>query len=173
MSNQVTVTSIDALESFRAALIVFLTKARRSVDNVGDDVRRTRVWLQHECRLRWETEVRKQQKALDQAKAELMNAKLSSLIDSVGMHQAAVFKAKRELAHAEEKLRNVKRWNQHFESLADPLLKKVDGLRQFLDHDLPKGVTFLVHAQGTLEAYAETHAPEQQPVPAGEPDPPQ
>ena len=53
MSEQAKVTSIDVLESFRAALIVFLTESRRSLDEVTDAVRRTRMWLQQEQRVQF------------------------------------------------------------------------------------------------------------------------
>ena len=42
------ITSLDALESFRAALIVFLTTGRRTADEVIEQVRRVRLWLQNE-----------------------------------------------------------------------------------------------------------------------------
>ena len=46
MGEQVKVTSLDALEAFRARLIVFITKAKRSVDMATDEVRRARQWLE-------------------------------------------------------------------------------------------------------------------------------
>ena len=59
MSEQVKVTSIDALEAFRANLIVFLTKAHQSIDEVSDAIRRTRNWVQHDQRVHWEGEIRR------------------------------------------------------------------------------------------------------------------
>ena len=79
--------------------------------------------------------------------------------DNISFQQNAVRKAKAALAHAEEKLRNVKAWNRNFDGVADPLAKQLEGLRQFLDFNLPKGVTFLVQSTRTLEAYAEVHEP--------------
>ena len=56
MAEQAKVTSLDALESFRAKLIVFLSKSRRSIDEVSDEIRRTRNWLQGEQRVHWEAQ---------------------------------------------------------------------------------------------------------------------
>ena len=46
------------------------------------------------------------------------------------------------------------------------------GLRQFLDFDLPKGITFLVQAARTLDAYSETHEPKSATTSAPEAQPP-
>jgi len=46
MGNQAKVTSTEALDAFRSNLIVFRAKAKKSVDEVTDEVRRTRGWLQ-------------------------------------------------------------------------------------------------------------------------------
>lgn len=163
MPEQVRVTSFDALESFRASLIVFITKANRSVDEVRDEVRRTRLWLQHDQRLQWEGEVHRWEKKLDQAEQELMSARMSGLRETVTMQQAAVNRAKRALAESGDKLRRVKLWNRDFDGLAEPLTKRLDGLREYLDHDMPKSVTYLVQAIRTLEAYAGPDAPENKP----------
>jgi len=156
---QAKVTSLEALESFRSQLILFLTKANRSVNEVLDDVHRTRTWLQNDQLLFWEREYRRRTKVLDQAESELMSAKLSSLRDNISLQQMAVLKAKRALAEAEEKRRNVKQWNRNFDSCTDPLTKKLESLRSFLENDLPKGVTYLANARKTLESYAQTPAP--------------
>lgn len=171
MAEQAKVTRLDALESFRASLIVFLAKARRSVDEVCDEVKRTRHWLQHEQRLHWETQVKKRQKVLDQAQQELMSARFSEFVDTPSMQQLAVRKARRALEEAQEKLRLVKVWNRDFDNLADPLVRKLESLRFYLDHELPEGVSFLSQAQRTLESYAETPLPEGS-ITAPQPDTP-
>ena len=159
MGEQVRVTSIDALEAFRASLIIFLSKAHRSVDEVGDEVRRTRMWVQSDQRLCWEGEIRRRRRTLDQAEGELMTARLSGLRDNTSAQENAVRKARQAVAEAEKKLHNVKIWSRDFDHRIDPLTKKLEGLRQLLDHDMPKAIAYLLQAQKTLEAYAETHAP--------------
>ena len=154
MSQQAKVTSLDALDSLRASLIIFLGKARRSLDDAGDELRRMRLWLQHDMRTRWENEARKCRRTLEAAEQELFSAKLSGLRENLNLQQTAVRKAKQALEHAEEKLRNVRGWSRNYEAAADPLAKRLDGLRQFLDHDLPKGITYIVQMQRTLGDYA-------------------
>jgi hypothetical protein len=160
MGNQARVTSTDALESFRASLIVFLGKARRSVDDVSDEVRRTRQWLQHDQRLLWEGELRRRAKALERAEQELMSVRLASHQESALLaRQMAVNKAKLALSEAEDKIRKVKMWGQNFDNRADPVLKRLESLREVLNQDMPKAIAYLANALRTLEAYADMQAP--------------
>jgi DNA repair ATPase RecN len=159
MATQAKVTSTEALESFRASLIVFLSKARRSLDDASDEVRRTRQWLQHDQRTHWEGEFRRRTKQLEQAQQELMSARIASHQESALMaRQMAVAKAQREVAEVEGKLRKLKAWNQNYDSCADPVIKRMDRMRQSLD-ELPKAIAYLASVQKTLEAYAESAGP--------------
>ena len=171
MAQQAKISSLDALELFRTSLIAFLTRAHRSVDEVGDEVRRMRGWLQYDQRTHWEQEIRKGRKLLDLAEGELMTAKLSNLRDNISAQQNAVRKAKEALDHAEKKLRMVKKWARDFDGATEPLTKRIESLRSLLDYDLPKALAFLVQAQKTLEAYAETAPKLSGPAPAADPAP--
>jgi len=155
-SNQAKVTSSEALDFFRASLIIFQSKARRSLDDAADELRRTRMWLQHDQRVRWENELKKCRQVLARAEQDLLSAKLSGLRDNITFQLNAVRKAKAALEHAEVKQRQVKKWNQTFDAVADPLGKRLEGLRQYLDFNLPKGIAFLVQAARIIEEYAAT-----------------
>src|SRR5688572_5667525 len=136
------ITSLDALESFRAALIVFMTTGRRSADEVIEQVRRIRIWLQGDQRLHWEAQIRKRRKMLDIAQQELFSARLSGIRASTTFQQNAVRKAKEAVEEAETKLRNVKHWSRDYDHLVEPFVKRLEGLRYYLDYELPKGVHF-------------------------------
>ena len=164
MSTQARVTSIDALETFRANLILFLNRSRRAMDEVGDEVRRTRVWLQIDCRMRWEAEIRRRSKLLDQAQQELMSSRLTGHQEALLLRQTAVHKAERALREAEGKLRRAKQWARDYDNVADPALKRLESLRSYLDLDMPKAISYLVNAQLTLEAYSEGMAPSTTPA---------
>ena len=73
MAIQAKITSTEALETFRSALIVFMTKGRIAVADASDAVKRTRQWIQHDQRVHWEGEYRRKQKLLAQAQAELLS----------------------------------------------------------------------------------------------------
>ena len=51
MPDRAHVTSVDALEAFRSSLIVYLSKARPTLEEVSSDVQRMRSWLEGEKRL--------------------------------------------------------------------------------------------------------------------------
>jgi chromosome segregation ATPase len=161
MAIQAKVTSTDALESFRASLIVFLGKAKRAVDDASDEVRRTRQWLQHDQRTLLESELRRKTKQLDQAQAELMSAKLGATVNQQSAlmnRQMAVARLQREIAEVQGKLRKVKGWTQNYDTATEPVLKRVEKLRQSLD-ELPKAISYLVSVQKVLEDYADSAGP--------------
>jgi DNA repair exonuclease SbcCD ATPase subunit len=173
MAEQAKVSSLDALEIFRTSLIAFLTRAHQSVDQVGDEIRRTRGWLQFDQRTHWEGEIRKRRKLLDLAEQELFSAKLSNLRDNISAQQNAVRKAREALEHAEKKLRAVKKWTRDFDGAVEPMTRRIDSLRSVLDFDLPKALAYLVQAQKILEDYAETRPTLSGPPPTAEPTPEQ
>jgi hypothetical protein len=155
MADQAKVTSLESLDSLRAASIIFMTKARTAVDQGSDEVRRARHWLEHDRRLHWESQLKRRTANLHRAEQELLSAKYSEFNDSQIMQRAAVRKAKEAVAEAEDKLRLIKGWLRNFDTSFDPLVRKLDVLRQYLDNDMPKAVAHIVQIQRTLEAYAE------------------
>lgn len=171
MSTQARVTSLDALGRFRASLIVFANRSHSAVDQVTDELRRVRSWIQQEQRRRWEGEVQRRARVLAQAEQELLSAKLVKLLDNLNVQQAAVRKAKHALEEAEGKLRHVKRWSRDFDSATEALAKNLDSFRSVLVHDLPKGMAYLSEAQKALESYGELRAADPGPKAAapGEP----
>jgi hypothetical protein len=155
MADQAKISSIDVLEQLRVALILFLNESRRSLEEVGDAVRRTRNWLEQEQRPYWEKQIRTRGRILQDAEAELFGARLSPLRDVTAKQQEAVRRARRSLEEAEVKLRNVKKWVRDYDSVVEPLTKRLEGLRHFLDTDMLKAIAYLVRAQKTLESYAQ------------------
>ncbi len=159
MAEQAKITSLDVLEAFRSSLIVFISKAHSCVSEVGNDVRKTQVWVQTEQRIHWEREVRARRKRMDGAQQEYFGARITKQEETIMRHQRAVRAAREAVQEAETKLKNVKAWAANYESVVGPVAKRMDGLRHTLDFDLPKALTFLSQAQKTLESYAERGAP--------------
>ena len=155
MAPQARVTSVDALEAFRASLIVYVSKARPALEEVSSDVLRTRLWLQNEQRLHLENQVRRHAKELEQAQQALSSARLSQLRDTRTAEHMAVQKARRSLDEAEAKLKILKRWDREFDTRVEPLLKQLEKLHTLLSHDLVKAVASLAQATQTLQAYAD------------------
>jgi predicted ATPase len=154
MPERAHVTSVDALESFRASLIVYLSKARPTLEEVSADVQRMRGWLENEQRTYWENEVRRRGRALQEAQQALFSSRLSSLREAGSAEQMAVQRAKRALDEADAKLRVVKQWNRVFDNRVDPLVKQMEKLQTVLANDMVKAVAFLTQTIQTLDAYA-------------------
>jgi len=154
MAEQAHVSSVDAIEIFRAELIAYLSKTRPIVEDACDEILRTREWIENDRRLYWEQQARRRGRALEDAQQALFSAKLSNLRDVRTAEQMAVTKARRQLEEAHGKLRKVRKWMRDFDHEVQPLLKELEHLRSLLGSDLPKAALHLAQVIKTLDAYA-------------------
>jgi hypothetical protein len=155
MSEQAKVSSIDALEAFRADLIQYVEKARVALEDAEGEVRRTRTWLDVERTNHWTREMKLRVKQLEQAEAELYNAAITRPKESHAFHKMAVMKAKRRLEEAEEKILVLKKWRRDFDNRVTPLLRQLDPMFFLVSRHLPKGIHALGESIKALQAYAE------------------
>ena len=159
MPRQAKVTSVEAIDSFRSYLIVYLSKARPTLEEVTADVLRMRSWLENEQRTHWENEVRKRAKLLEQAQAALFSSRISNLREESAAEQQAFHRARRALDEAEAKLRVTKKWAREFDNQIQPLVKQMEKLHTIFSNDMTMAVAYLGQAVRTLEAYAGTVPP--------------
>jgi len=164
MATQAKVTSVESLEVFRASLIVFLNKAHSAADQVSDEIRRVRSWVQHDQRTHWENEVRRRARDLAQAEQEMLSARMTKALDNLSSQQQAVNKARRALEEAQEKMRRIKLWMRDFDGTLDPLAKGLNSLRGYLDHDMPQAIAYLGEIQKIMEGYMEKNKPAKAPA---------
>ena len=155
MHQQAKVTSVDALENFRASLILFLSKAKPALEEVMHEVVRTRLWIENEQRTFWEREIKTRRRKLEQAQAELFSANISKIQKATAAQQMAVHRAQNAVNAAEEKMRMLKKWNRELQNRADPLVKQIEQLHGFLTSDMGRAVAFLAEAVKILQSYAE------------------
>ncbi len=155
MAEKAHVSDIERLEQFRSSLVVFLERAGTVLNEVSDEVKRTRIWLQSEQKLRIAHEIRRKEKELETIEQALFSARLSNLRETKSGHQMQINKKRREIRELESKLRAVKAWLQNFDSKVETEARKVDKLRSMLDHDMAGAVQFLTETSKNLRAYAE------------------
>jgi hypothetical protein len=160
MPQKARVTSLEALETFRANLIVYLSQARPALDEVSADVMRARAWLEDEQRVHWENQMRRRTKELEQAQQALFSARLGVLRKETSAEQFAVHRAKAAVTQADEKLRTIKRWSRDFEGRVQPLVKQTEKLHTVFSNDMVQAIAYLTQVIRTLAAYAEIKAPE-------------
>jgi hypothetical protein len=154
MPDQAHVTSSEAIEFFRAALITYAAKARPLLEDACDEVFRTREWLETDRRLHWENQVRRRTRALEEAQAALFSARLSNLRDTRVSEHMTVERAKRSLLEAEEKLKLVKRWALEFDQRAQVLVKDLEHVRSLIATEMPRAAAHLSQIVHRVEAYA-------------------
>jgi hypothetical protein len=159
MPEKAKITSVEAIELFRAALILFASRARPVLEESSSEITRTRLWLQNEQRYHWENQLRARNKLLEQARQELFNARLSEFQETTSLLQMTVRRAQRAVQGAEEKLKMLKRWDREMDNRAAPLLKEVDQLHGFLTADVPRAIALLSQIVKTLDAYTGVSAP--------------
>ena len=159
MTGQAQITSVEAIESFRSKLIVFLTQARSVLDEAANELSRTRLWLQNDQRTFWEHELRLRGRRLEEAKQELFNAKLSQFQESTALHLMAVQRTQRAMQDAENHLGTLKKWDRELENRAAPLMKQTEQLQGFLGTDMARAVAYLDQALKALDAYRNVASP--------------
>jgi len=169
MAEKAQITSVEAIESFRAKIIVFLGQARPVLEEVGNEITRTRFWLQDEHRAFWEHELRLRGRRLEEANQELFTAKLSQFKESTALHLMAVQRAQRAVAEAEAKLGVLKRWDRELDNRAAPLMKQAEQLQGFLATDMTHAIAYLDQALKALDAYRNVAAPRSEKPAAVEP----
>ena len=174
MPDRAKVTSLEALEAFRAKLIIYRSKAAGVLDEVGDHMTRTRLWLQTDRQTHWQQQIRRRTHELEQRQQELFSARISSLTEASPAMQHAVQKARQAIREGEEKLHHVRQWLRQYDQRVEPVGRQVDKLRHYFDQDLVMAVAYLDEMIKTLAAYAELSpggaiktapAPETEPAP--------
>jgi hypothetical protein len=158
------VTSLDAIESFRSSLIVYLSKARPTLEEVSTEVARTRSWLQNDQRVYWERQMRSRARDLETAQAELFSARLSTIQNVSASQEMALHRAQRAMRECETKLRLLKKWDRELENRSEPLVRQVDQLHGFITGEMVKATSFLTEVLKSLQAYAEMKTPGLQPA---------
>jgi len=148
------VTNLESLERFRSSLVLFLERANLILDEVGEEVKRTRIWLQTEQRLKLALEMKRIHRELEMLEAELFSARLSDLAQKKTGVQMLVNQKRRETRELEETQRKVGGWLRGYDSIVETEAKKVEKLRHHLDTDMVRAVTYLKEAIHQLNAYS-------------------
>ena len=159
MAEKAVVSSVDAIEMFRSTLIVYLSKARPTLEEVSAEVMRLRSWVENDQRNFWESQFKRRSKELQEAQAALFSSRIGLLKKESAAEQMAVHKARRALDEADLKIRVLKRWRRDFEGTVQPLVKQMEKLHTVLSNDMPKATAYLAQVVKTLASYADRSAP--------------
>lgn len=152
------VTNFEALDAFRTALIRFLEKAKISLNEVSDEVTRTRVWVNSDQALYWKAEIRKYNRKLEDARQAVFSAELSAMRETSSAEERLAKQVREKLRGCEDKLRTTQKFARNFDATVDPLAKSADRLRSFFEMEMPKAMAFLNNSIKALDAYASVSA---------------
>lgn len=148
------VANLEALERFRSSLVLFVERAHFVLDEIGEEVKRARLWVQTEQRTKLGQEMKRRERELEMLEQELFTARLSDLAQKKTGAQMQVNRKRRELREIEAALRRLAAWSRNFDSTIETEARKVEKLRHLLDTDTARAILFLAEAVRQLSAYS-------------------
>lgn len=154
MADRAHVSNLEALDRFRSSLILFLERAALILDEVSEEVKRTRVWLQSEQKLRLTQVMKRKNRELEMLEQEYFTARLSNLKSAKTGQQMQINRKRREIREIEDRMRAVAAWLRNFDSTVETEARKVEKLRHFLDADMKQAVRLLNETMRLLSEYA-------------------
>ncbi|MGN6370814.1 MAG: hypothetical protein ACTHN5_21380 [Phycisphaerae bacterium] len=159
MSEQVKVKDLEVFARFRAAMIKFAQHAGDAISSADSEVAGTVNWLETEQRTFWEGQLRKRSEAVAKAREDLRQKKLykdsSGRTPSAVDQEKALAKATAAVAHAEERLLNVRRWLPRLEKAAGLYRSGVAALSKTIADDIPRSLSLLDRLAESLHQYLE------------------
>lgn len=157
MSGYARVDSVDALQTFRTALVKFAEQVSTSLSDAESEMQRVLVWLETEANTYWSSQIRKRHEIVERCKDAVRQKKLYK--SPTGSTQSAVEEEKalrvamRRLEEAEEKLKNVKRYAPRLQKEIAIYKGGVQRLATTVSADIPVAVSRLNKMIAALVAY--------------------
>lgn len=158
MSERAHITSIEAIESFHAGLVLYREKACTVLDEASAAVERFKDWVKHEQKIHWQREVRLRGRAFEEARQEWFSSQLQDQRTG-GPKELAYRRARQALREAEAKLSVVRRWGLLCDTRIDPLARQLERMYNLLTGDLPRSIAYLSQIVSTLGDYADLPPP--------------
>lgn len=156
MSDEAHVSDVEALDRFRSRLVLFLERAGQVLDEVGEEVKRTRIWLQSERRLELQREMKRAHRQLEMLEQEMFTARLSGLQNAKTGQQMKINRMRRVVRDLEDRQRAVQQWLRNFDSTVGVKAARVEKLRHFFDSEMVRGLEGLAESIRALDAYLST-----------------
>ncbi len=156
------VHSIGALEDLKASLTTFETEGKESLSVIGMDVRRGLEWFTHDLLKHWQTQMRKREEEVNNARADLERCRMQKFGDRTPDctdQKVALKKAQARLEEAQQKVQAVKKWSRVLEEEAEEYRAQAQQLESIFSGELPKANAELARMLTALEGYIGVRAP--------------
>jgi hypothetical protein len=162
MSRSANVLSLQTLKDFKLSMLNFCEEAKNSLSGVDMELRRMRDWLERDQLGYWQSQVKKRQEEVMQARSDLHRRKISqqgSDAVSDSEQKEALREATRRLHVAEEKVALVRRLIPFLHHAIDEYHSHAQPLGDHLSGGFEKSVFSLEKMIESLEAYLALRAP--------------
>ena len=156
------VESIEALRQFKAAIWKFQEAATVALGDAESEMHRVLVWLETEQGTYWQGQIRKRQEAVARAREALRMKQIFK--DAAGRQPTAIEEQKalqaalRQVAEAEQKLLNVKRWTRALQKEVEMYKGSVQRFATDVQSELPAAAAHLESLSAKLDAYVSLQA---------------
>lgn len=157
MARYARVESIDALQSFKVALVKFTETAAVALTDADSEVTRTLHWLENEQLAFWQTQVRKRTELVERAREAVRSKKY--LPDAFGRQPSAVDEEKAlrvamaRLEEAQQKLVATRRYAGVLKKEIENYKGGVHRMLTQVEADLPAAVAHLSGLLASLREY--------------------
>jgi len=163
MSNTARVDSIDALKTFRVALIKFAEEANAALAGAESEMQRMIGWLERDQLSYWQAQKRKRQEALGRAQEALRMKKLfpdaSGRVPTPVEEEKAVRRCRAAVEEAEQKLASVKKYSRVLQREVMNYKGGVQRLSSWVASDVPVAISRLDRMAAMLEQYVALEVP--------------
>jgi len=162
MSRSANVLSTQTLTDFKLVMCNFAEEARNALSGVDMELRRMRDWLERDQLGYWQSQVKRRQEELMQARSDLHKRKISqqgSDAVSDADQKEAVRIAQRRLQVAEEKVQLVKKLIPQLHHAIDEYHSHSQPLGDHLSGGFEKSLFTMEKMIGALDAYLALKAP--------------
>jgi hypothetical protein len=162
MSKSANVLSIQTLKDFKLAMITFAEDARNSLSGCDMELRRMRDWLERDQLGYWQSQIKKREEQLMQARADLHKRKISqqgSDAVSDAEQKENLREAQKRLRIAEEKYAAIKKLIPYLHHEIDEYHSHSQPLGDHLAGGFEKSLFTLEKMITSLEAYLALQAP--------------
>jgi hypothetical protein len=160
----VKVTSIEALESLRAALKKFDEEGIASLQAIKLTLQKAIDWVEIDRPAYWKTQTKLAFDRVAAARTALSTCQMRTV---AGRHpscieeKVALDKAKRRLQFCQEQIERVKKWGVKVRHEADEFRGRIAGLQKCLDGEVPAMAEVLSRSIAALTAYVDGNVGEE------------
>lgn len=161
MRESARVTSTEAIERFRHAIITFGDEAGRALASMDADLARTKQWINHDARSHWKRQIQRYDQEAKSLKLEILRVETgpAEYRRSMVTERKAHDRARRRCDEAAERLRAAEQWGTALEREILLYHGQSQQLSSALTGDLGRCVARLDRAISDIQAYLDVAPP--------------